>query len=367
MTTPAQGSNRLQYQIESVAKTLPSGAQEDFRQLAQTIINNIQAALPGGQFITPGGAKSGSGTAPVGVNFNVTGGNGAFTASITNPTTAQGQTIWHEVSYSQLKSFTGNPSPTVMPPTAGTSVVIPAPGSSFFFRIRSSFDLVNWSPYQLAATTAIDAGLQSSAATSDAGAFNQTNYGVVNSAAVGSTVEVSISGASGSLSSVTAQKGPTQISLPSARIVGVTPGSNQFVGYVEGEGYVLSPTLAGLLANDNVRPVGKCSVVSTATPTLPTIVPVIAGGGIVGYNVTAGGAGASQPYVLTITDPGGPGTGASAGAQTIVAGVLISILPGNPGAMYDGNTVVTPSGGTGGGTSGGGTAAGGNGGRLTAV
>jgi hypothetical protein len=366
MTTPTQGSNPLQYQIESVAKQLPAGAQEDFRQLAQALVNNVQKANPGGQFIAPGGAKTNSGTPPTGVGFAVAGANGAFQASITNPTgpTAQGQSLWHEISFSPLKSFTGNPSPTVLPPTQATSVTIPAPGETHFLRVRSSYDLTNWSPYQLASTSPISAGLVSSAATESAAAFNQTNLGVVNSTAVGSTAVVTVAGAAAALSSVPTVKGTAQSVTPAATIIGADPGSTQYVGYDQNsKEYVMGDTLPDVF-DDSITPIGKVSVVGTGTPTLPTIVPIVTSGGVLGFNVTNGGAGASQDYVLTFTDFGS-GTGATFGAQTIVGGVLTAVAPGNAGMNYPNSTAVTASGGGGGGTPGGGTAQGTTDGRLT--
>jgi hypothetical protein len=144
----------------------------------------------------------------------------------------------------------------------------------------------------------------------------------------------------------------------------VKPSSTQFVGW-NGQNYVLKPTLAAVLADD-LTPIGAVSVVGTGAPTLPTIVPIISGGGIIGYNVTAGGAGASAPYTLTLATFGG-GVGATFGPQTIVGGVLISVAPGNPGTVYPGGTTVVASGGVFPGTAGGGGTAGGNGGRMTAV
>lgn len=262
MTTPNQGSPALQAQIESVAKSLPGGPREDFRQLMSTVVQNVKAALPSGNLIQQGGIKPGSGTVPKGVGFNVSGANGAHNIQITNPADAQGKPIWHEVSYSPLKSFTGNPSPVVMPATMATSVVVNDPGSQYHFRMRSSHDQVNWSNYQSAGESPSNAGLVSSSAISDAGAFNQTNYGVVDSSQTGVVNEVRVHGTSGPLTAFTAQKGAVQTTLPSATIVGLTPNTTQYVGHVEGHGYVVSPTLGGLLAHDNVRPVGAVGVSS---------------------------------------------------------------------------------------------------------
>jgi hypothetical protein len=349
--------------VESIARTLPPGAQDDFRNLLNTVVlANLTALAPGGNLLQPGGAQAGSSAPPAGVVFSASGGNGVITISITDPSTAKPNTIWHEISYGPLVSFTKNV--TTLPATTNTALTIPASGQSLFVRLRSSFDKKTWSAYQLASTSAIDAGLVEATAMSAAAAFNQTNFSVVNSQASGGSALVTISGVGGPLTAYPAVRGTTQAIRPSATVVGVPPSSEQFVGW-DGNGFQLKPTLASVLA-DNLEPVGKVSVVSTAVPTLPVINPIISGGGIVGYDVVTGGAGASQPYTLTITD--GPGSGATAGAQTIVSGVLISVAPGNAGHGYDGSTVVTPSGGSGGGNvPGGGTAVGGNGGRMTAV
>lgn len=348
--------------VESVARNLPPNAKDDFRNLMAVVIDNLTSLSPGGNLVQAGGAQQGSSAAPAGANFTVDGANGVFSVAFIDPSTAKPNTIWHELSYSPIVSFTQNV--TTQSPTTNATASIPAPGQSFFFRMRVSFDKKTWSAYQLLSTTAVDAGLTESGAMAPGAAFNQTNFAEVNSAAAGGSAEVTISGTGGLLTSYAAIRGTTQATRPSATVVGVTPGSEQFVGW-DGSEFQLKPTLASVLA-DGLEPVGKVSVVSTAVPTLPVIHPIISGGGIVGYDVVNGGAGASQPYTLTIAD--GPGSGATAGLQTIVAGILISVAPGNAGHSYDGSTTVAASGGSGGGgTPGGGTAVGGNGGRMTAV
>lgn len=351
--------------IENIARNLPPSVQDDFRNLlSNVVLANLTAQAPGGNLIQIGGAQQGSSAAPVGVNFTVAGANGAFSVAFIDPSTAKPNTIWHELSYSTIVSFTKNV--TTMAPTTNSTANVPAPGQSYFFRIRSSFDKKTWSPYQLLSTTAVDAGLVEATAMTPAAAFNQSNFAEVNSVAAGAGAQVTISGTGGLLTSYSAVRGTTQGLRPSATIVGVIPGSEQFVGW-DGKSFQLKPTLAGVLA-DNLEPVGKASVVTTAPPTLPIINPIIAGGGVVGYDVVFGGSGASQDYNLAVSDPGGPGTGATPGAQTIVGGVLISVGPGNAGHLYDGSTIVTASGGSGGsGPTGGGTAVGGNGARMTAV
>lgn len=347
-------------EIESIRAQMPEGVSEDFRVFAEGLVNAIQQISPNALRLNAVGTTATQST-PSGISMRVTGSNGVYTIAIDNGN-QNNRTVWHEISYSTSKIFTSNV--TVMPVTTATSLTVNDAGATYYFRRRSSFDQVNWSAYTLASTSSVSSGLVSSSATAAGAAFNQTNYGVVSSSASGSTADVEISGANGPLTSLVAVKGQNLSVLPSATISNVPAGSTQFVAW-NGSNYVLRPTLAAVLA-DNLTPIGKVSVVNAGTPRLPTIVPIVQGGGIVGYDVTDGGEGATGNYTLTLGNAGS-GTGATFGTQTIVNGVLISVAAGNAGRNYSGSTTVAASGGVGSGTPGGGTAAGGNGGRMTAV
>jgi hypothetical protein len=242
--------------IESLVKGLQPESQDDARNLLTTVLDNLTALSPGGNLLQPGGIKAGSAAAPVGVTHTVTGANAAFNVAITNPPSSSSKPIYHEISYSPLVSFTKGV--TTMPPTTATSVAIPAPGSSGFFRIRSSYDQTNWSPYQLSSTSPIDAGLVESSAISDGAAFNQTNYAVVSSAAAGSGANITISGTGGPFTPYTRVKGPAQSTRPSATIVGLAESTDQFVGW-DGSQYQLRSTLASTLP-DALEPVGKVTI-----------------------------------------------------------------------------------------------------------
>lgn len=345
--------------IESVVNKLAPSAQEDARNLFQAFSARI------GQTQNSLGISSGTSqanvAAPPQASLAVRGGNGTLTFTITNPKLATPATLWHEISYSPVASFASDV--TTLPPTQATSIAVNAPGLKVYSRIRSSVNQAVWNNYAVQ-TAAVDAGLVSSEATNNAGAFNQTNYGVVSSRAVGSTAEVTVQGANGPLTSMVTQKGPVQKTLPGATIYGVTPASNQFIVH-NGDTYAIRPTLAAALAEDSNTPIGAVSVVGTGEPRLPVIVPIVVQDSVVGYNVTDGGAGASAPYELTVS---GKGIGATCGAQTIANGVLTAVAPGNPGGGYknDGSTTVTAGGGVATGSNGGGTAVGNNGGRLVA-
>lgn len=297
---------------------------------------------------------------PPQASINVTGKSGVFTIQISASKQTISSTLFHEVSYSATSNFANA---TALPLTSGTMISFPAADVTLYWRVRSSYDQVRFNAYRPLGT-AVSSGLVESAVMAPAAAFNQTNFAEVNSQATGATAAVTINGTGGPLTSYPAIKGAAEAIRPSATIVGVTPGSDQFVAW-DGETFQLKPTLANVFTN-GLEPVGKVSVVSTAAPTLPVITPIVTGGGVVGFNVNSGGAGASQPYTLTFATTGG-GVGATFGAQVISGGVLLSVAPGNAGSGYSTGTTVVASGGTGGGTPGGGTASGGNGGRLTAV
>jgi hypothetical protein len=345
--------------IEAIVNTLPPKAQQDARSLFQSFSSGI-AQLQTQQGVAPGSNSSNIATPPL-PSLAAAGSNGSYTLTITPPKLTTQATLWYRISYSPIKGFTSGV--TTLQPSTSTSVVLNLPNQNLFFQVEASYTNNGpWTQAVLAAQTATSSGLVSSSATSEAGAFNQTNLAVVTSTAIGATAAIQVQGAGGPLTSMVRVKGSLQQIRPAATIIGIPPSSTQYVGY-DGQAYQVSPTLAGLL-DDGIEPVGKVSVVGTGTPTLPTIVPIISGGQIVGYNVTNGGAGASGDYDLALADVGG-GTGATFGEQTIVAGVLISVAPGNPGQDYSGGTTVVASGGIFPGVDGGGTAVGNTNGRLT--
>ena len=263
--------------VESVARTLPPSARDDFRNLLNEIVlANLTALSPGGNLIQPGGTQANSSAAPVGVTHSVAAANGVATVTISNP--AQHVTpIWHEISYGPLASFTKNP--TTLEPTTATSVTIPQSGVNAYYRLRSSFDKKTWSPYTLASTNSINAGLVESSAISSAATFNQSNFAVVASQSYGADAAVTISGTGGILSSYTAVKGSKESLRPSATIFGVEFGLTQYVGY-DGSQFHIKGTLAEVL-DDSLEPVGAVAV----------------GGGQTGGGGTSGGNGGRMSAV----------------------------------------------------------------------
>jgi len=81
-------------------------------------------------------------------SISVVGANGIFTVEIKAPPQSANKTVYYEVSYSEKSNFTGGV--TTAEPTSASSVVIPSPGSTLYFRVRSSYDRANWSAYTYA-------------------------------------------------------------------------------------------------------------------------------------------------------------------------------------------------------------------------
>jgi hypothetical protein len=347
--------------IESIVNQVAPKAQEDFRTLLQGFSAQI-AQVSAAQGVTQGQTAKNA-AAPPQAALAASGANGAFNLTVQPaPETGPGA-VWHEISSSPVKGFTSGVNVEAL--TTATNLVVNKPGQTLFFRVRSSYNKTVFNQPTLHGQQAVASGLLSSAATESAAAFNQTNLGVVNTSAQGTTVVATVSGAGGTLSSVPTVKGATEGVAPAATLIGVRPGATHFVGYDNARGTYLLGAILPDVMGDGITPIGKFSAVGTGIPKLPTIVPVISAGYIIGYDVTDGGAGASQPYTLTFGSVGG-GAGAVPGAQTIVGGVLTGIAPGNPGnGAYAGGTTLTASGGSGGGTPGGGTADGTTNGRLT--
>lgn len=294
---------------------------------------------------------------PVGT-IEVTGANGVFTIAVTNATQSLNKTIYNELSYSPSSSFSTGV--VVLPASTATHQTLPAPGITVYWRLRSSYDQSNWNAYTRLSGT-VSSGLQSSAASNHATVLNQTNYASVDSVAVGGTANIRIFGKGGPLTQYPSVKGSIETILPSATIINVPLSSQQVVGY-DGNNYQVRGTLPEQLL-DTIVPTGAVSVVGGGAVTLPTVSLVLGSGGVVlAWNVLTQGNGLTAPVTLVINTS--TGSGATPGPQTIVAGKLISISPGNPGSLYAGGDTVTVSGGSAATGVGGGQSIGGNGGRF---
>lgn len=351
---------------KSLIESASSGNTLDRRNLDLAVYATLQQLLQANGQNFPesaNGQQAPSSPPPVQGSLAVTGANGQFTIEITPGTQGVNSTVYYEVSYSTNQTFTT--AVMVLPVSTSTHFTLPSPGTTVYWRMRSSFDQKNWSGYSYAsAGAAVDSGLQSSAATSPAVPLNITNYANIDSVAAGGSANIRIYGSGGPNTQWIGVKGGKETIFPSATIIGAPYNSEQYSGY-DGEQYLVKKTLPEVFP-DHVTPVGKVSIVGSGAVVLPTVALVIDGAGrVIAWNVLTQGNGLTGPVTLVINTT--TGTGATSGAQTITGGKLISISPGNPGLNYGGGDTVAVSGGVFSGAPGGGTITGSNGGRLTAV
>lgn len=356
MSTINQGTINNAARGNEALRVLLNAFADQMGAIAQAGGPSLLEPTSGGKTLTP------TTSTPPAPPFTVTGKNGVFSFAITPQKAPFRSTVYFEVSYSESSNF-GNAS--ALPLTPSASFQFPLPGAVLYFRIRSTYDGTNFSAYRPSAgNPAVSAGLQSSAATSNATALNITNYALCDAVPVGGTQNVRVYGAAGPGTMWPAVKGEAETILPSATIINSTLGSKPFVAWdPETEQFVVRNTLPQVFA-DHLVPVGQVGTPEGGVVTEPTITANLTMGAITSYTVVTPGANLSAPATLTITDA--TGSGAIPGPQTIVAGQLIAVAPGVPGSLYTAPTV-TATGGRAPGLPGGGTITGNNGGRLTAL
>jgi hypothetical protein len=344
-------------QINSAAR-----GNSDLRETLTGIHLALQSlyAQTGTTPLTKVDASAGAFTAPPAASqLAVSGANGSFSVSITTPRGAGNVPVYQEISSSPEANFTSGV--TVYPVSTNTSYVLPNPGATLYWRLRSSYNQVQWSSY-LVQPGAVSSGLVSSAASGSNLSLNQSNYATVDSIAAGSTATVRVYGSGGVGSSWTSILGNNSRVIASGTILNVAYSTNGFVVW-DGQKYQLKPQL-GQTFPDTWVPVGKVSVIANASGlVLPVIHAVVTGGAIVAYQIVNPGNGLTSPPTLTITDSSGSGATATA---VVSAGAVTQVLPGSAGSGYSSTPTVTPSGGVSGGSAGGGGATGNNGGRLYA-
>jgi hypothetical protein len=229
------------------------GDQNDHRVLLQNFSQQLQA-LNAATGLSATNAKNVA-VPPQGA-ISVAGSNGAFNVSVTPAPQSNPATLYHRISYSPTKGLTNNV--TVLPVTTATSAVVNAPGQNMYFQLESSYNKVVFNKPVLHGQSAVSSGLVSSAAIANGAALAQSNLGTVTSTQSLGTAAITIQGAAGTLSSLTALKSGVETVLPGATIIGSALGSNNFVGY-DGSEYVVKPTLGAVL-DDSLTPIGKVVV-----------------------------------------------------------------------------------------------------------
>jgi hypothetical protein len=341
-------------QINSAAK-----GNSDLRETLTSIHLALQSlyAQTGSAPITKVDTRAAAFTSPPSPSqLSVTGANGSFSVAISS---SPGTPVYNEVSSSPVANFASGV--TIYPVSTNTSYVLPNPGATLYFRLRSSYNQQHWSSY-LVQPGAVSSGLLSSAATGSNLSLNQSNYATVDSVAAGGTATVRVYGSGGPGTSWASILGSSSKVIPSGTIANVAYSANGFVVW-DGQKYQMKPQLAQTFP-DTWVPVGKVSVIANASGlVLPVIHAVVTGGAIVAYQIVNPGNGLTSAPLLTITDS----TGIGATATTVVsAGAVTQVVPGSAGSGYSATPVVTASGGVSGGAAGGGGANGNNGGRLYA-
>ena len=353
INSAAKGNNELRETLTGVYNEL----QSVYQQIGAGPIQKVDASAA---------AFSGP---PSPSQLAVSGANGQFTVSITLPQAASGGSapknptnapIYHEISSSPAANFASGV--TTYPVSTNTSYVFPNPGVTFYWRLRSSYDQKTWNSYSTLPGRAISAGKQSSAATENNVALNQSNFATVDSVSNGATATVRVYGSGGVGTSWSRIVGESSQAIPAGTILNVAYGSDAYVIW-DGLQYQLKPSLTETFA-DSWVPVGKVSVIANGNGlVLPQIKAVVASGSIVAYQIVSAGNDLTAPPLLTISDA--TGTGATATA-VVESGSVIQVVPGGAGSGYSSSPVVTASGGVSGGAAGGGGAMGSNGGRLYA-
>jgi hypothetical protein len=343
INSAAKGNSDLRETLAGIHLAL----QSLYAQTGTTPLTKIDASA--GIFTSP----------PAPSQLTVTGTNGSFTLSINvtqNPTKAP---VYQEISSSPVANFVSGV--TVYPVSTNTSYVLPNPGATLYWRLRSSYNQQNWSSYFIQ-PGAISAGLMSSATTASNLSLNQSNYATVDSVAAGGSATVRVYGSGGVGTSWTSILGNSSKVIASGTIMNVAYSTNGFVVW-DGQKYQLKPQLAQTFP-DTWVPVGKISVIANASGLiLPVIHAVVTGGAIVAYQIVNPGNGLTAAPALAITDSSGSGATATA---VVAAGAVIQVTPGSAGSGYSSTPTVTATGGVSGGAAGGGGATGNNGGRLYA-
>lgn len=244
----------------SLIESAVAGNKEDMRRLllAFTDQHELHNQSTGTNWLNPtSSVQKPSTTPPPAASTVANGANGTIAVQITNPSQAARATIYHEVSYSTVKNFSQDV--TTLPASPSGFVTIPAPGQAPFIRVRSSYDGSTWNSHQLIQNSAVNAGLQSSAASEPGTVLNNWNFATVSAqGAPGEVPVIRVYGPNGPYSGYTAGRGSTQVTRPSATILNSSFKQSQIVAY-DGKNFQLSPSLAGAM-KDNWEPVGQALV-----------------------------------------------------------------------------------------------------------
>jgi hypothetical protein len=200
--------------------------------------------------------------APPAAGFVVKGVDGKFEIQITLPQDAQPQTVTlyrasfffdrnraradlvHQVQSATNMLFDSSGNVTTYGPTPETSLSITNPNVTLFWRLRSSYDQLNWNDWQIfsSASACGPIGVSSGFLRSTSGApnmsVNSSNNATVNSIDAGSSVTIRVYGPGGPGTSWTRFDGQAgQTTIPSGTLTGRLYNTTYWVVYAADTGY----------------------------------------------------------------------------------------------------------------------------------
>lgn len=200
--------------------------------------------------------------APPAAGFVVTGVDGKFEIQITLPQDAQPQTVTlyrasfffdrnraradlvHQIQSATNMLFDSSGNVTTYGPTPDLSLSITNPNVTLFWRLRSSYDQLNWNDWQIFSSASacgpigVPSGFLKSTSAAPNMGLNNSNNATVDSVDAGGTATIRVYGIGGPGSSWTRFDGQNgQTTLPSGTIPGKAYGTTYWVVYAPDTGY----------------------------------------------------------------------------------------------------------------------------------
>jgi len=265
---------------------------DDMRRLLNGIAGRLaiyddQLGLIDGFLDDPSGAPASKPAPPV-AGFTVTGIDGKFEIQITLPQDAQPPTVTlyrrsflfdrnraradivHQMQSATNMLFDASGNVTTYGPTPETSLSITNPNVTLFWRLRSSYDQLNWNDWQIFSSGSacgpigVSSGFLRSTSAAPNMALNSSNNATVDSVDAGSSATIRVYGPTGVGASWIRFDGQTgQTTIPSGTITGRLYATTYWVVYAADNGYVTytSSQFNGVLT-DQVLWAGKMTTVS---------------------------------------------------------------------------------------------------------
>ena len=239
-------------------------------------------------FLDDPSAATASKPAPPAAGFVVTGVDGSFEIQITLPQDAHPQTVtlyqrsllfdrnraradmMHQIQSATNMLFDASGNVTSYGPTPETSLSITNPNVTLFWRLRSSYDQLNWNDWQIFSSAAacgpigVSSGFLRSTSAAPNMAVNSTNNATVNSIDAGSSATIRVYGPGGPGTSWIRFDGQGgQTTIPSGTLTGRAYATTYWVVYATDTGYA-TYTLSQFnsVLTDQVLWAGKMTTVS---------------------------------------------------------------------------------------------------------